>query len=70
MKYQIWSEDIPILTLQEEISLEGKITLGEISAALKIMKKNKSPESDGFTVDFLKFCCCYCYSWLLLLLNY
>ena len=45
-------EDIPTLTLQEKTSLEGKITLDEASAALKNMKNNKSPGSDGFTVEF------------------
>ncbi|WP_419584615.1 hypothetical protein, partial [Thiolapillus sp.] len=47
--------DIPTLTLQEKTSLEGKITLDEASAALKNMKNNKSPGSDGFTVEFFKF---------------
>ena len=46
--------DIPTLTLQEKTSLEGKITLDEASAALKNMKNNKSPGSDGFTVEFFK----------------
>ena len=45
-------EDIPTLTLQEKTSLERKITLDEASAALKNMKNNKSPGSDGFTVEF------------------
>ena len=43
------------MTLQEKTSIEGKITLDEASAALKNMKNNLSPGSDGFTVDFLKF---------------
>ena len=43
-------ENIPTLTLQEKTSLEGKITLDEASSALKNMKNNKSPGSDGFTV--------------------
>ena len=47
-------ENIPTLTLQEKLSLEGEITLDEASLALKNMKNNKSPGSDGFTVDFLK----------------
>ena len=47
-------EDIPTLTLQEKTSLERKITLDEASAALKNMKNNKSPGSDGFTVEFFK----------------
>ena len=48
-------EDIPTLTVQEKTSLEGKITLDEASVALKKMKNNKSPGSDGFTVEFFKF---------------
>ena len=48
-------EDIPTLTVQENTSLEGEITLDEASVALKNMKNNKSPSSDGFIVEFLKF---------------
>ena len=50
-------EDIPTLTVQEKTSLEGEITLDEASVALKNMKNNKSPGSDGFIVEFLKFFC-------------
>ena len=57
---------MPTLTFQEKTSLEGKITLDEASAALKNMKNNKSPESDGFTaVVFFNF---FGYSWVLSLL--
>ena len=49
------AEDIPTLTVQEKTSLEGEITLDEASVALKNMKNNKSPGSDGFTVEFFKF---------------
>ncbi|WP_419639334.1 hypothetical protein, partial [Thiolapillus sp.] len=45
-------ENIPTLTLQEKLLLEGEITLDEASLALKNMKNNKSPGSDGFTVEF------------------
>ena len=45
-------EDIPTLTVQEKTSLEGEITLDE--ASVKNMKNNKSPGSDGFTVEFFK----------------
>ncbi|WP_419609554.1 reverse transcriptase family protein [Thiolapillus sp.] len=48
-------ENIPTLTLQEKLLLEGEITLDEASLALKNMKNNKSPGSDGFTVEFFKF---------------
>ena len=48
-------QDIPVLTLQEKTSLEGEITLAEASLALRNMKNYKSPGSDGFTAEFLKF---------------
>ena len=47
--------NMPTLTLQEKTSLEGEITLSEASSALKNMKNNKSPGSDGFTAEFFKF---------------
>jgi hypothetical protein len=36
-------------------SLEGEISLPELTSALKRMKNNKSPGSDGFTAYFFKF---------------
>ena len=36
-------------------SLEGKITLIELTAALQRAKNGKNPGSDGYTVEFLKF---------------
>ena len=47
--------DIPKLTENQKQSLEGKISLPELTSALKRMKNNKSPGSDGFTADFFKF---------------
>ena len=35
--------------------IEGKIEIEEASEALKKMKNNRSPGSDGFTVEFFKF---------------
>ena len=35
--------------------MEGELTESEILAVLKKMKNNKSPGSDGFTVEFFKF---------------
>ena len=35
--------------------LEGELTESEILAVLKKMKNDKSPGSDGFTVEFFKF---------------
>ena len=45
----------PVLTDIESSSLEGEITADEISKVLRNMKNNKSPGSDGFTVEFFKF---------------
>jgi hypothetical protein len=47
--------DIPKLTENQKQSLEGEISLPELTSALKCMKNNKSPGSDGFTADFFKF---------------
>lgn len=47
--------EIPTLNLQEKNSLEGEILLEEASIALKNMKNNKSPGTDGFTTEFFKF---------------
>ena len=43
------------LTEEEAYSLEGDITLKELSQCLSKMKNNKSPGSDGFTAEFFKF---------------
>ena len=43
------------LTQEESNLLEGPLTLDEISEALKNTKNNKSPGSDGFTVEFYIF---------------
>ena len=43
------------LTVDESNSLEGMLTLNEISKALKNMKNNKTPGIDGFPADFFKF---------------
>ena len=45
----------PVLTDIESSNLEGEITAYEISNVLRNMKNNKSPGSDGFTVEFSKF---------------
>jgi hypothetical protein len=56
-------EDVNLSTLvndtvklneEEKESLEGLITLAEAHAALRNMKNNKSPGSDGFTTEFYK----------------
>lgn len=45
-----------ILSVVESHSLEGEIAfkLYELNIALSNMKNNKSPGSDGYTVEFLK----------------
>jgi exonuclease III len=47
--------DAPNLTDNERNSIEGMIQMEELVHALKNMKNNKSPGSDGFTVEFYKF---------------
>ena len=47
--------DIPKLNENKKFSLEGKLTLPELSTALKRMKNDKSPGPDGFTSEFYKF---------------
>ena len=41
------AQDIPVLTLQEKTSLEGENTLAVTRFALKNLKNDKSPGSDG-----------------------
>ena len=43
------------LTAAEGEALEGPLTRHECLQALKIMKNNKSPGMDGYTVEFYKF---------------
>ena len=55
-----WMESIPLenrkqLNEEEKSGLEGPITFQEMSTALKNMPNNKSPGTDGFTVEFFKF---------------
>ena len=47
--------NIPKLNINQANELEGEITKSEIMKALKRMKNNKSPGSDGYTVEFFKF---------------
>lgn len=46
--------NLPKLSKLESDSLEGLISYEEASVALKNMKNNKSPGSDGFSADFFK----------------
>ena len=45
-------KSIPALDVNEASSLDGEIDLEEATFVLKNMKNNKSPGSDGFTVEF------------------
>ncbi len=49
------SSDFPSLTENQLLYLEGKLNKNELVLALKNMSNNKSPGSDGFTVEFWKF---------------
>ena len=48
-------EETPKSTNEEAQIIEGEITLQEATSALKKMKNNKSPGTDGLTVEFIKF---------------
>ena len=43
------------LTQEEQDNLEGKITIKEAGGALKNMKNDKTPGSDGYSAELFKF---------------
>ena len=45
----------PALSDEESQKLEGLITMNELTLAIKQCKNDKSPGSDGFTAEFIKF---------------
>ena len=47
--------DTPKLTETQKNNISGKLTLTEIGNALKHMKNDKSPGSDGYSAEFYKF---------------
>ena len=47
--------EIPKLTDEERDSIEGPITLMECKTVLDTFQANKTPEEDGFTVEFYQF---------------
>ena len=51
----ILPDDIPKLSDQKKHSIQGALTLEELKYTLKEMKNDKSPGTDGFTVEFFKF---------------
>ena len=46
---------LPKLEVEKAKTLEGKITYEEAANALKNMKNDKSPGTDGMTVNFIIF---------------
>ena len=46
--------NVPCLDFDEARNIEGEIKLEEAALALKNMKNNKSPGTDGFTAEFFK----------------
>ena len=49
------SWNIPKLSEERKLSLEGNLSYEEMLDSLKRMKNNKSPGNDGFTTEFYKF---------------
>ncbi len=49
------NEFIKKLNKQQQVSCEGHITVDEVKKILSSMSNNKSPGSDGYTVEFYKF---------------
>ena len=47
--------DIPKLSPQMSSLLEGPLSVDEVYSTLKLMKNNKSPGQDGFTVEFYRY---------------
>ena len=47
-------ENVPKLSQNESLSLEGNLSYSELTKSLKSSKNGKSPEPDGFTVEFYK----------------
>ena len=53
-KYNFFDESINKLSDTDQTKCEGLITEAECISALKLMKNQKSPGSDGITVEFYK----------------
>ena len=55
----VWPDKLmqnrPQLTEEQREEMEGPLTYNELSATVKSMANNKSPGTDGFTVEFFKF---------------
>ena len=55
LKNEIPYTGVPILYDEIKDNLEGEITYAELTASIKRMKNEKSPESDCYTSEFFKF---------------
>lgn len=55
LKYKLRKFDVQKLKYEEQLTLEGEITYAELLNSLKHANNNKSPGSDGFTMEFFKF---------------
>ena len=62
--------DIPKLTPEKSIILEGPLSVDEVYSMLKTMKNNKSPGQDGFTVEFYRFFWQHLKTFIVTSLNY
>ena len=49
------NDNVPKICNEDKMLCEADITLNEIGLALQALPNGKSPGSDGFTTDFLKF---------------
>ena len=54
LKEYLKDTNLPKLTDNDSRLLEGDITMSELTKALKNMKNNKSPGTDGFSSEFFK----------------
>ena len=70
LEKHIKCKTIPKLSKENSDMLEGKITYDELKYAVKNMKNNKTPGTDGFTAEFLKMFWSQLGHYLLRSLNY
>ena len=46
--------NLPTLSYDSQVQCEGMITSSECQKAIKLIKNNKAPGSDGLTIEFCK----------------
>jgi hypothetical protein len=68
--HHLSNSDFPPLAQEQLDKLKGILTRQEVLTVLKKMPNNKSPGSDGFTVEFWKFFFCDLGDFLVRSLNY